>query len=299
MRFIASLLAVALLGGSISSSPQVLYDDFNRPFPLHAQPQRIISLAPNITEILYSLGLGDRVVGVTRYCDFPEEAKEKEKVGGLVDFNPEKIQALEPDLIIGFRGNPIRLLDKLRQLGFPVFILDTGKSLEDLFSKIKKIGQLTGATREADELVRGLETKRLQVDRALTGVQSVPPVFLALPGQKFWTCGRDNFLHDLIVRARGRNIAAQMPRQWLRLNPEHLLLENPAVIVLLARDEADFERAREWYLRHPHLQPIKAIREKRLFYLQENLASRFGPRLLEAYAQLASFLHPERFSQEK
>ncbi|MGB8959622.1 MAG: helical backbone metal receptor, partial [Candidatus Aminicenantales bacterium] len=105
--------------------PQVIKDDLGGPFPLpEGTPRRIVSMAPNITEILFALGLGGRIVGVTRFCDWPPEARAIPRIGGLVDPNVEVIRSLDPDLVIAFRGNPLRLVDRIRKLGLPVFVLD-------------------------------------------------------------------------------------------------------------------------------------------------------------------------------
>src|SRR4030065_1430916 len=129
----------------------VIYDDCNTPFTQAGPPQRIVSLAPNITEILFALGLGGGLARVTRYCDYPAQALQKEKIGGMVDPNLERIQAFRPDLIIGFRGNPLGILGKLRNLRFPVFVLDLGSSLDGLFQTIEKVGRVTRAAGPAAE----------------------------------------------------------------------------------------------------------------------------------------------------
>ncbi|MCX6573089.1 MAG: helical backbone metal receptor, partial [Candidatus Aminicenantes bacterium] len=117
---------------------QVVADDLGHPFPLPAEtPRKIVSMAPNITEILFALGLGGRVAGVTRFCDWPEEAKAIPRIGGLVDPNVEVIRSLDPDLVIAFRGNPLRLVERLRKLDLPVFVLDIGRRLDDLFPLIE------------------------------------------------------------------------------------------------------------------------------------------------------------------
>ncbi len=228
---------LALLMVAATVSPQqegkVVYDDLHDPFPLGPPPQRIISLAPNITEILFALGLGDKVVGVTRFCDYPPQAAEKEKVGGMVDPNLERIQALKPDLIIAFRGNPMNLLTKIRNLHFPVFVLDTGTSLEGLFITIEKIGRLTQQENSAERLLRALKKKGLDVEQALSPVDQEPRVFLWLRGQGLWTCGRESYLNDLVLKARGINIAGEIPRKWLQLSREQLIHENPDVIIIM------------------------------------------------------------------
>ncbi|MBM3285542.1 MAG: cobalamin-binding protein, partial [Candidatus Aminicenantes bacterium] len=109
----------------------------------------------------------------------------------------------------------------------------------------------------------------------------------------------ESYLNDLIANAGGINIACHMPREWLHLNQEQIIQENPEVIVVLASGHKDFARAREWFLKHPHLRNVRAIQEKRVCFLEENIASRFGPRLLDAYFELARLLHPELFLEEE
>jgi iron complex transport system substrate-binding protein len=278
--------------------PQVLYDDLNHPFALSSPPQRIVSLAPNITEILFSLGLGNKVVGVTRYCDYPPQVLEIEKIGGLIDPNLEKIQALRPDLIVAFRGNPLRLLNKLRSLHFPVFVLDTGKSLEDIFLTIEKIGRLTRSEEQATSLIQALKKEYEGVQQALQAVTLTPKVFLSLPGQGLWTCGQESYLNDLIVKAKGINIAGQVHEKWLHLNREVFIHENPEVIIIMAKNQKGFSRVEKWFLTQPHLKTVTAVKKNQIFFLDENTASRFGPRLVDAYVELAHLLHPRLFQQE-
>jgi len=292
------LLALAMAIFPPQEKANVLYDDLHSPFLLGSPPQRIISLAPNITEILFALGVGEKVVGVTRYCDYPPQAAEKEKIGGMVDPNVEKIQALHPDLIIAFRGNPLGILTKLKNLHFPVFVLDTGKSLEDLYLAIEKIGRLTQEEKQAGRLLDTLKKKGQGVEQALRGVGLKPRVFLLLHGQGFWTCGKESFLNDLLVKAKGINIAGEIPRKWLQLNREQLIHENPDVIIIMVKDEAHFSKVREGLLTDSRLRNIKAIEKKQIYFLDEDIASRFGPRLLDALQAIARILHAQRIKAE-
>jgi iron complex transport system substrate-binding protein len=287
-----------LLGGTglpAREQAETLRDDLGYPFRLGPPPQRIVSLAPNITETLFALKLGEKIVGVTRYCDFPPEAALKEKIGGLVDPSLEKIQVLQPDLIIAFRGNPIGIVHKLRSLNFPVFVFDAGSSLAGLLDMIRKMGRLTAQTRAADELRGRLEERRRQIDLALKDVRTSPRVFLSLHGQALWTCGADSYLNDLIVQARGVNIAGRIPRRWLNLTLEELVHDDPEVIIVMAKDPGSFQASREKLEADSRLKTLAAFRHGAIKFLDENIASRFGPRLFQALADVAAILHPECF----
>jgi iron complex transport system substrate-binding protein len=293
------LLVFSLLAMALSPQQPTVTDDIGTPFPLGSPPQRIVSLAPNVTEILFALGLGDRIVGVTRYCDYPPEALQKEKIGGMVDPNLEKIQALGPDLIIAFRGNPLGVLNKLRSLHFPVFVLNLGSALDGLFRTIRKIGRVTGAEKAAEAVAAGLEEKRRAVVLALRDVSKRPKVFLSVYGQGLWTCGRDSYLNDLLGQAGGVNIAGQIARRWLQLNREQLIHENPDVIIIMAKERDSFARAAEAFRADPRFKEVQAVRDDSIHWLDENMAGRFGSRLIDALGATARILHPDRFEARR
>ena len=276
--------------------PQVIKDDLGGPFPLPAgTPRRIVSMAPNITEILFALGLGGRIVGVTRFCDWPPEAGAIPKIGGLVDPNVEVIRSLDPDLVIAFRGNPLRLVDRIRKLGLPVFVLDIGQGLDSLFPLIERIGRITRMESAAAGLVAGLRARVEAVDAGLRDVRSRPGVFVLLFGQGLWTCGGESYVNDLIARAGGTNVASSLPKKWVLYKRERIIKDDPGVVFILARSPSDFAAGRAGFARMPGMDGIKAVKEGRIYGLDENAASRFGPRLVEVLARMAELLHPERF----
>ncbi len=292
--FLLFLLNVILFG----SQQKTLKDDLGFPYIMTSPPQRIISLAPNITEILFALDLGEKVVGVTRYCDYPEEALEKEKVGGMIDSKLEKIIALNPDLIIGFRGNPLRILKRLRSLHLPLFVLEMGTNLETVFLLIKKIGTITQKEKKAETLIQSLRKRYDKIQSSLQNVQHEPKVFFSLHGMGLWTCGKESFLNDLLRKAKGVNIAGNIPRRWLHYNREHLIHEDPEVIIILSKSQKEFSRAKEWIKNKAYLGGVRAVLTDRIYFLDENLAARPGPRLLEALEELAHILHPQFFEAE-
>ncbi len=292
------LFIILLLGAAVVPLQEnVIYDDLNAPFALTpSPPQRIVSLAPNITEILFALGLGDRVIGVTRFCDFPAEAAQKEKIGGMVDLSLEKIEALHPDLIIAFRGNPLGVLRKLRRLHFPVFMLNLGSTMDGLFQTIEKIGRVTRADRPARILVDSLRKRVRETLLPLRDISREPTVYLSVYGQGLWTCGAESYLNALLTQAGGVNIAGGIPRRWLQLSREQLIYANPDVIIIMAKDKEAFLRARESFRSDPRLKTVRAIEDNEIHFLNEDLAGRFGPRLIDALETVARLLHPESFT---
>jgi iron complex transport system substrate-binding protein len=275
---------------------QVIKDDLGRPFPLPAStPRRIVSMAPNITEILFALGLGGRVVGVTRFCDWPPEAKAIPKIGGLVDPNVEIIRSLDPDLVIAFRGNPLRVVERIGKLGLPVFILDIGEGLDNLFPLIERIGRVTRTEGAAAGLAAKLRARVEAIDAGLRGVLSRPAVFVLLYGQGLWTCGGESYVNDLIARAGGTNAASSLPKKWVLYKRERIIKDDPGVVFILARSASDFAAGRVRFARMPGMDGIKAVKEGKIYELDENAASRFGPRLVEVLDRMAELLHPERF----
>jgi iron complex transport system substrate-binding protein len=292
------LMAAAPSPLGAQSGPQDLKDDLGRPFPLPERtPDRIVSMAPNITEILFALGLGDRVAGVTRFCDYPPEARSIRRIGGLVDPNIEVIQSLDPGLVIAFRGNPLRLVDRIRKLGLPVFVLDIGQGLEALFPLIAKIGRVTRSEERAAALAAGLRQRLEAVDAAMSRVRARPKVFVLLYGQGLWTCGGESYVDDLIRRAGGTNVASSMPKKWVLYKREQILEDDADVIFILARSREDFATGRDWLQKKAHVESVAAVRSGRIFELDENAASRFGPRLVDVLDRMARLLHPELFGE--
>lgn len=290
-------MALVLCAPALKGS-QDLKDDLGRPFPLPARtPDRIVSMAPNVTEVLFALGLGDRIVGVTRFCDYPPETRLLPRIGGLVDPNIEIIQSLEPGLVIAFRGNPLRLVERIGKLGLPVFVLDTGESLEALFPFIAKIGRVTRSEDRADALAAGLRRRLEAVDTVLRPVQNRPRVFVLLYGQGLWTCGGESYVNDLIGRAGGENVASSLRKKWALYKRERILRDDPEVVFILARSSADFAAGRDWLRKGAGVENVAAVRTGRIYELDENAASRFGPRLVDVLDRMAKLLHPELFGE--
>ena len=270
-------------------------DDVGRALVLPAWPRRIISLAPNITEILFRLGAGERVVGVTRYCDYPPETRAIEKVGGILDPDVERIKSLRPDVVIAFRGNPLDVLRKLEEIGVPLFILDIKNELSAVPHLVEKIGAVVGRTDAAARLNAELTAKSAAVAAALEKARMKPRIFLSLEGLGLWTFGRDSYFNDLLGRAKAVSVTGTIDKRWFEYGRETLIQDNPDAIVILAKSEADFRRAAEWFRGQPVIRNLTAVRQGRILFLDQNAASRFGPRLFDTLFDLARLLHPDCF----
>lgn len=274
---------------------KTLKDALGSSFTIASPPKKIISLAPNITEILFALGLGNKIVGVTRYCDYPPNALEKEKIGGMVDPNLEKIKDLNPDLIIGFRGNSLRILKRLKKLDLPLFVLEMGRDIESVFLVIRKIGVLTQEEKRAERLIQSMKKKYNEIHKALQNVENEPKVFFSLHGMGLWTCGKGSFLDDLVRKAKGVNIAGKIQRKWLHLNREQLIHQNPEIIIIISKSQEEFDRAKKWIKKVKPFERLMAVAKDRIYFLDENIATRPGPRFIDALAELARILHPQHF----
>jgi iron complex transport system substrate-binding protein len=263
---------------------------------MESPPRRIISLAPNITEILFALGLEDSIVGVTRFCDYPPQVVNITKIGGLVDPNLEKIISLNPDLIIGFRGNPIRILEKMQEFHLPVFIMEMGTTIDSVFEIIKTVGTITWMEDRADTLIHVLKTRYQKILAAVEDVHFFPKVFFSLHGLGLWTCGKGSFMDDLVRKAKGINIAGNIQKKWLLLSQEHLIQEDPDFIIILSRSQKEFLKAKKWIKKRVSFKNLQAVKTDKIYFLDENLATRPGPRIFDALDHLARLIHPDKFS---
>lgn len=258
-------------------------------------PQRIISLAPNVTEILFALGLEKEIIGVTRFCNYPKQTQTKNRIGGMVDPDLEKIIDLRPDLIIAFRGNPLRMIQRLKDLELPVFVLEAGTTLESVFVLIHRIGLVTRKERASGDLVTSMRENLNKTKMSLKNVVDRPKVFINLYGKGLWTCGKNSYLNDLVLIAKGMNIAGKVPRAWFSYNREELIHQNPEYIVVISKMDSDFLKVKTWFTKEAHLECVQAVQKGNIYFLNEDLVTRAGPRIFQAFDQLARILHPSSF----
>lgn len=269
-------------------SSRSFMDDTGRRVYLAKAPSRIISLAPSVTEMLFAIGAGAQVVGVTQFCDYPPEASQKTKVG-YANPNLESLVALQPDLIVAPQEflKP-DLIGKLEQLKIPVFIL-SARTVEDVVGHIQTLGRMLDHTTEATVLGMDL---RQQIARIKTRTQSAAPVrvLYVLSSEPLITVGPGSFIDQLIGLAGGINVAAKSATAYPRLSMEVVLQENPDILVFPIGkaegiSESEQQSWRKW-------STLTAVKQKNLRQIPADLLNRPGPRIGKALELLADLFHP-------
>jgi iron complex transport system substrate-binding protein len=269
--------------------------------PRHAPPAegklRIVSLAPNVTEILFALGLGDHIIGVTDACDYPPAVKLIPPVSGFGTPNAENLLALKPDLIISSGLEKPELLGILQQAGIRLVNVQPHGFMADfpeLFDAIRAIGEATGRTAEARALVDQMQAELDAVAAHVAAIKESrrPRVFVEIEESPLMTAGRGSFLDDLIARAGGRNVAHEIKTAFPRINPEQVVAWNPDVI-LVAHGNAPGEAAKR-LAGHIGWSQVAAVRQRQIIDdINPDLLFRPGPRIVDGVKQLAERLHPK------
>lgn len=265
-------------------------DALGRKIILEEQPQRIVSLAPSITETLYYLGLGDRVVGVTQFSYYPPEATLKPKVGSYVDVNVEKILTLSPDLVIGTKdGNEAEKVYLLDEAGIAAFIVNP-RNVREAIETVATVGRLCGIPEKGVALSLQL-SKRVDDIVEKTRGRRKPRVFVQINLKPIMTVNKNTFLHDLIQLAGGENMTQDEPITYPRISLEEVIRKKAEVIIISSMDRGgQFEEAkREW----ERWTTIPAVMTKRVHLVDSDLIDRPSPRIVEGLEMIARLLHPE------
>lgn len=269
-------------------------DDAGRAVEVMGVPERIISLAPSNTEILFALGLGDKVVGVTDFCDYPEEAQEIEKVG-FVEINLEKIVDLEPDLVLYIGGAAqLEKTQTMEDLGLTVLVL-APSDIEGIFADIELVGRATGTEDEAADLVRELRARMDEVLSRAAQAERQPLVFYELDATdpaRPWTAGPGSFIDALITMAGGVNLGTSAEMEWVQFSTEEIIAQDPEIIIL---GDANYGTTMESVKERPGWGVITAVKEGAINPIDDNLVSRPGPRIVDGLEELAGIIHPELF----
>jgi len=263
-------------------------DGLGRAVSIKPDPRRIISLAPNVTEILFALGLESRVVGVTSYCDFPEAAKTKDKVGDTLRPDMEKIISLKPDLVVVSTSSQLEnLTRRLDQLAIPVYVTNP-RAVREVAASIRSLGEVTGTSERARGLAGEMESRIDAVERRVGGMAR-PRVLYVLQTGPLITAGRNTFINDLINIAGGKSISGDETADYPQFSRETVVARAPEVIIAPSSHGVEF--VKESDLRRDFA-TTPAIRSNRIVWVTPDLVDRPGPRIVEGLEQLSKGLHP-------
>lgn len=285
-----ALLVLALGGWPAPGSGEVGLKGQDRQEFGAGPPQRLISLAPSITEILYFLELGDRVVGVTSYCNYPPEVEGKPRIGTYWEYNLEAILALKPDLalVMAGQGEGENSLAALRLWGIPLYAA-RADTLPELFQLILNLATLTGQEEVARRKLPLLKDRVQRVEAQVQG-RRPPRVFLQIDQEPLITVGCSTIQNDLIQRAGGTNIAAHLEQRYPIFNLEEVLKAQPEVILFTGMVGSKVLPARVSFWRQWPMLP--AVADGRLHWVEPDLIDRPGPRAVDGLESLARLLHP-------
>lgn len=300
---IAALLLASVAGCSsadnhqnlpVKSAGVVVTDDTEYQFEFQEVPARIISVAPNMTEILFALGADDRLAGVTDICDFPPEAKEKPKIGSFVNPSSERLVALEPDLVIAC-GTLHPVLGRLRELGVPVLSFDP-HTVDELLAMVEKVGTAVGLQDTAHDLTAPLrdEIETVRSRLATLDASDRVRVFIEMWHDPLMTAGAGSFVNDLVETAGAVNVAASIGRHYFELSQEHVLNADPQVIIA-----AHMERgvsARDLILNRETWRTVSAVSSGRIVDdINPDLLLRPSLRAVHTVKKLAERFYPQLF----
>ena len=279
-----------------TDEPIILSDGLGRTVTLPAPAQRIVSMAPSNTEILFAVGAGGQVVGRDDFSNYPPEALAVSTIGGSMgDYNLEQIVSLNPDLVLAAEINTPEQVKAMEDLGLTVFYLSNPTDMEGLYAMLDTVGELSGHKTQAETLAASLSERVAVVEATLSAMEKPVTVFYELDGTepaKPWTVGPGNFIDLLIRMAGGENIGASLEFAWGQLSLEALLVADPEVILL---GDANYGVTVEQVAGRAGWGDLSAVREGRVFPFDGDLVSRPGPRMVEGLEEMARIFHPDLF----
>jgi iron complex transport system substrate-binding protein len=288
---VASATTAASGGATTTTYPLTITDDAKRTVKFDKAPAKIVSLAPSNTELLYQLGLGDKIVGVDDFSNYPEEAKQKEKVGGFSQTNLEKVASLSPDLVLAAGITSKELLTSLETRKLTVVVLNPS-NLAGVAANMKLLGQIAGVPAKGEQEAGNFQKKLDDIASKVKGSQTKPRVFYELDPTLF-TVGPGSFIDDMIQKAGGQNIVTDTSNPYPQLSQEVVISKDPEIILL--GDDSGGADSPEKILSRPGWSNISAVKNKRVVAINADLVNRPGPRAALGVEALAKAFYPDLF----
>jgi iron complex transport system substrate-binding protein len=263
---------------------------------LEAAAQRIVSLAPSATEILFAIGADSQVIAREDFTNFPEEALALPSIGGTFgDLNVEAILALDPDLILAAPLTSPEQVASLADVGLTVFLMPNPTTMVEMYDLLRTVAMITGHEEDTETLIDSLVARVEAVDALIATAETTPVVLYELDGldpAAPWTTGPGTFIDTLITMAGGQNVAAGMEGAWVQISAEELVARNPDIIVL---GDALWGVTVESVIERAGWDAITAVVDGAIYPFNDDLASRPGPRLVDGLEEMARLFHPELF----
>lgn len=272
----------------------VVSDQMGRKVILEDVPQRIISLSPSNTEVVFALGLDDRVVGVTEYCNYPPEALEKDQVGGFSTPSIERIVELEPELILASTIHEEEVI-RLEELGLPVLVVESS-TLIDLYTSISLVAEVTGIIDDGEALIDSMQKRIYAVESIVAGIdpEDKVRVYYEVYSDPLMSAGKGAFINEIISLAGGVNIFGDINENYPTISAEVVAERQPEIILF-----PDYHGTADFVLDgmtdRPGWESIPAVRENRVYAISDDTFARPGPRVVEAVEEAAEIFYPELF----
>jgi iron complex transport system substrate-binding protein len=282
--------------------PMHLVDGFGRNVTIASVPERIVSLSPSNTEMLWAIDAGSKVVGVTRYCDYPPEVLARvaggtlSVVGGFTDPNVEVIVSLQPDLVLASSDLQIGIVSSLEAKGLTVFAM-APKTIDDVVENVRLLGRMVGRSDVADRLADSMSTRIDIIVEKTRKVAETPRVYYEVWYDPLMSVGQGTYLNDLITLAGGANIFASSKAPYPVVNSESVIDADPQIIIVAEGYMGDVEEVRTKIRDRPGWSSIDAVRDNRIYTIDENIVYRHGPRIVGGLERLSSLIHPELFAE--
>ncbi len=295
---ILPLLCSVTLAEENTTSALNVTDDLGREVGMAKTPERIVSLSPSNTEILFALGLGDRVVGATKYCNYPplvkelKESKKIEDVGGYVDPDIETILSLHPDLVLASRTRSSGAVSLLEKEGIATFVVDVN-NLSSIIRSIEKVGKISGKEADASKLCNQMESRIKAVSDKTSSLPKTRVLYIVWH-DPVKTAGAGTFEDELIEKAGGVNIFHDLSG-YAQIDPEAIAVRNPEVIIACSGMGSGADLPMQWAKTERGLNQTDARKNGRIYQAEGDLITRTGPRVVDGLEMLARFIHPEAF----
>lgn len=269
--------------------PLTIVDSFNREIIIEKEPNRVISIAPNLTETIFALGQGEKLVGRTDWCDYPKEVNNIESIGSLMDPNIEKIVELNPDLVLVSTHFDTEVLKKLEELDIQVVGLYGEENIEGVYDIIDELGSILDAKERAASIIDNMKERIGEVKEKVKELKRPEVYYVVDFGDSGdFTAGKGTFIDQMINLAGGNNIAGEL-EGW-KYSLERLIEQDPDILIC-----SQFYNTKERLKEANGYKELSAVKEDRIYEIDNNILDRHGPRVVDGVEELAKILHPEKF----